>query len=146
MTKTRNWTVIAVAAAALIAASSAPATAHSPHQKRAQPLHIGLTGVSTCDGALTVSFGLETLKGAEWTFRMDDGQQDIQIHEISGRSGPGGQWMSVGASSGGEGHLRWVDWQRVGTSGMHVDLVRVIRTDGTHIASSPRLVPDCTRD
>lgn len=145
MRQTRIWTALGLLAAiGLTVAGSAPASAD---WNRTPIVYVAPTQVTVCQGTLNVAYWLEALHGHRWSLMLDDGREYLQLHEVSGRSGPNGQWMTVASTSGGEGHLRWTGYGEALGNGSHFDLVRIVRSDVTKTVSSGRLIQDeCVLD
>lgn len=70
------------------------------------------------DTVLATAFALTSVntRSKVGTYVMDEGwgltskgtRNGIWVHDVTGRSGPNGQWMRLTTNSGGEGHLRAV--------------------------------------
>lgn len=105
-------------------------------QWKKQPIHLQVwRAEEICDqGIIQVTYGTEILVKREWTVIPDDGFVALQLHFIGNGAGPDGYWETIESAAGGEGTLRFDLGQPVPTW----DLMRVIRTDGSRIASSGR--------
>jgi hypothetical protein len=124
---------VAVAAAVGLAAGTGVlaaqrADAHADRWNARQQVvapRVSRTGV--CDGVLVVRYDAVRLgPNRVWQPLMDDGSTRLEVHDSSGRTGPGGRWVGAVTKSGGEHVLRWDGYQTAVEQGAQIDLVRVV--------------------
>jgi hypothetical protein len=90
-----------IAGAMIMLSTAATVTAVGGLATRPEPLHLDVASATICQGVLDIAVDQETpTRRRVWTFRMDDGALAAQ------RQDPSGRWVTVRATSGGEGHLR----------------------------------------
>lgn len=97
----------------------------------AGPVYLGLSaeGVYVCENVIMVDYLMERLDGTTWVPMNDDGRVGVQVRT------PNGVWVTLRSVPMGEGR-RMVQDGRTAALGFTFDLARVIRTDGSVIASS----------
>lgn len=131
--RTLAWVMAVGLAAALamtLAADHADARRPVLHGRWLPVIAPRVVTAGSCTGVLTVTFDAVTLTGVDWWPRPDDGHTVLELHETSGRSGPGGEWRQPPAEfgpvmSGGEHRIRWAGWAGAVAHGMHYDMARV---------------------
>ncbi len=147
MIRTWKWMTLIVVVAALIGTSAGSTSAAEPRgiascnrwgcPHRGTALHIGLVSAYHCRGVLLAALNLEILDGATWTLKQDDGREAIQLFFI-GNGLESGQWLTVESTSGGDGRLRY-DLRRYPVP-TYDERMRLIRTDGRAVSSTPKLI------
>ena len=141
--KARSWLIVGVmtllvlASLAFVAIEVSVAPPAGASTGRRTPILPHVLTAQACDGTLTITYGARALYGRELRDRLDDGMVRAELLEVSGRSGPDGQWQRIPATSGGENHLRWTGWQAATGNGSHFFLARVVRTDRDRVIFCP---------
>lgn len=118
---------------------------HRPPLSPAAPTgeHPRTNSAWQCSGVLMVFYDLEQLDptGTEWLPAQNQGGTSLQLHEVSGRSGPGGQWQTIDPAviTVLSGWMRWAGYGAALQNGQHYDKARITLHG---VAASPKLVTE----
>jgi hypothetical protein len=101
---------------------------------------IGADRAWDCSGVLWVGYSEQNLVDGHLVQRQHDGAVRVEVHDYSGRFGPGGQWMEVPVDRDNGSRLGWSGFRQAQQYGGHMDLVRVVHTRDPRLISAPALI------